>query len=89
MKKLNYSRITKLQKDSGFSEMQNLINSGTVWKMEGSMGREAMEYLRLGACMLPKKTFKDYYGNTIPSREHLRNGTLGTFQNSVNYYANY
>jgi len=41
---LNYSRITKLQKENGFSEMQNLINSGTVWKMEGAMGRKAMEY---------------------------------------------
>jgi len=86
---LNYSRITKLQKENGFSEMQNLINSGTVWKMEGAMGRKAMEYLRSGACMLPKKTFKDYYGNTIPSREHLEDGTLGTFHNSVNHYANY
>jgi len=89
MKKLNYSRITKLQKDSGFSEMQDLINSGTAWKMEGSIGRKAMECLRLGACMLPKKTFKDCYGNTIPSREDLKEGTQGTFQNSVNYYTNY
>ena len=89
MTNLSYSRITELQKENGFLEMQDLINSGTVWKMEGAMGREAMNLLRLGACMLPKKSFKDYWGNRIPSREDLKEGTQGTFQNSVNYYSNY
>lgn len=80
--------IRKHQKEQGFSEMQSLIDSGIVWKMEGTMGRSAMDLLRCGACFLPKKAYKDYYGNTVPSRDMVKAGTTGSYQNSVNYYSN-
>lgn len=72
----------------GYSEMQSLINSGTAWKMEGSVGREAMRLLESGACMLPKMVYRDAYDNRVPSRDELRKGTLGTYQNSVKFYTN-
>ena len=83
---MNYHTIKKLQKEFGFEELQELINSGNAWKMEGYVGREAMSALEAGACMLPKKDNYDYYGNTVPSRDKLKPGTKGTYQNSKAYW---
>lgn len=83
---MNYNTIRKHQREQGLSEMQSLIDSGLVWKMEGSMGRTAMDLLKCGACMLPKVSFKDYYGNHVPSRLEVKAGTTGSYQNSVNYF---
>jgi hypothetical protein len=85
---MNYKSIQKRQKESGFYEMQRLINNGSVWLMEGSMGREAMRLLECGACMLPTKAFRDAYGNRIPSRYELRAGSKGTYANCIEYYQN-
>ena len=83
---MNHNKITKLQKLNGFYEMQQLINTGTVWQMEGSMGRHAMYLLEVGACMLPKRAHRDFYGNRIPSRDDLKQGSKGTYQNTVSFY---
>jgi hypothetical protein len=83
---MNYQTIKRLQREEGFYDMQKLIDNGTAWKMEGSVGREAMDLLRSGACMLPKKAHTDYYGNRIPSRDELKQGTMGTFQNCLKFY---
>ena len=86
---MNYQTIKKLQKYNGYSDIQSMIDSGIVWRMEGTMGRYAMDLLESGACMLPKKSHRDYYGNRIPSRDELQKGSKGTFENSVNFYSNY
>lgn len=83
---MNFKKITALQKQFGFTEMQNNINTGMAWKLEGSVGREAMALLESGACMLPKVAHRDYYGNTVPSRDVLKKGTKGTYQNSVDFW---
>lgn len=86
---MTYNQILKLQKENGLKETQDMIFSGQIWKMEGSMGRMAMANLKSGACMLPKKPTFDYYGNQLPSRDWLKKGTKGTFQNSVNFWSNF
>ena len=86
MSKITFKTIEKLQKDYGFAKMQEMINSGLAWKLEGSVGREAMRLLESGACMLPKEFRTDYYGNRIPSRDVLKAGTKGTFKNSQNFW---
>lgn len=83
---MNYQSISKLQKAYGYDSMQKMINSGSVWKMEGSMGRSAMGCLESGACMLPKEVNFDYYGNRIPSRTELKNGSKGTYQNCLQFW---
>ena len=83
---MNFKQITALQKQYGFSDMQEQINSGMVWKLEGSYGREASRLLDSGACMLPKEFKVDYYGNRVPSRDVLQQGTKGTFQNSKRFW---
>jgi hypothetical protein len=83
---MKHEEIISRQKAHGFAEMQEMINTGQAWRMEGSVGREAMALLDSGACMLPQERITDYYGNTVPSRDDLKEGTKGTFQNSVNFW---
>lgn len=83
---MTIERITELQEANGLKEMQSMINSGQAWLMEGSYGRAAMQNLDSGACMLPEVRHKDYYGNTIPSRNDLVQGTKGTLENSINFW---
>jgi hypothetical protein len=64
--------------DDDYSVMQEMINSGQVWKMEGSMGREAMSLLKAGLCILGEEGHSDYYGNYVPSRTEVQAGTLGS-----------
>lgn len=85
---MNYHTLKTKQKENGYQEMQELIDSGMAWKMEGSVGREAMHCLESGACMLPKIIHYDYYGSKIPSRDEIQKGSKGSFQNSVNFYKN-
>ena len=83
---MNYNRIKKLQNEYGYSDMQEMINSGIAWRMEGSIGRQAMSLLECGACMLPKEIHRDYYGNQVPSRDMLKDGTKGTFGNCKRFW---
>ena len=57
---------------------QSLIDTGQVWKMEGSIGREAMSFIKSGRCMLGPIGFHDYYGNYVPSRDEVKSGTPGS-----------
>jgi len=59
---------------------QELIDSGLAWQLEGSIGRQAMEYIRLGYCILGKVGHKDYYGNYVPSRFEVKAGTKGSIE---------
>lgn len=83
---MTYTQVLQAQRDNGFDGIQKLIDSGEVWKMEGSMGRYAMDCLKSGACFLPKKPSRDYYGSRIPSRDEVEEGSTGSFKNSVNFY---
>lgn len=67
-------------------KMQEWIDKGIAWSMEGSVGREAMSGLESGMYFLPNKSHKDYYGNHIPSREEIRIGTAGSLDNAYDFY---
>lgn len=56
---------------------QEMINDGSVWRMQGSAGRRAMDLLRAGLCELGSRRFTDYYGNIVPSRYDVKPGTTG------------
>jgi hypothetical protein len=81
--------INEFQKAYGYKDIQDLINSGAAWLMEGSVGRSAMATLESGACYLPTKTYRDYYGNIVPDRNLLEEGTKGTLLNSKRFWSNY
>lgn len=83
---MNIQDIKDLQQQFGYDKMQNGINDGSIWLFEGSVGREAMRCLESGICYLPETSQKDYYGNHIPSRDEVEDGTTGSLQNSINFW---
>lgn len=60
-----------------YLSIQRAINSGT-WGLQGSFGRTMMGAIRDGRCMLGKTSARDYYGNCIPSRDEVQDGTKGS-----------
>ena len=60
------------------ARLQSLIDSGTAWKLEGSVGRAAMAAIEAGLCVLGPTGNRDYWGNYIPSRFEVRAGTKGS-----------
>ena len=85
-KAITLREVKNLQKEYGYHESQEMINNGSGWKMEGSVGRHLMELLEAGVCYLPTKATSDYYGNRIPSRNDLKEGSKGTRQNTINFW---
>ena len=60
-------------------DFQLLINSGSVWGLEGSVGRYAMSQLESGHNMLGHEPTHDYWGNRVPSRHEVQEGTKGSY----------
>lgn len=85
---MNYNTIKKLQKENGLTEMQSCINSGLAWHLEGTVGRNAMSLIEQGACMLGEESRKDFWGNTVPSRKMVKEGTKGSFLFCASYWDN-
>lgn len=84
---MKYFRIKQLQYAYGYDQLQQLIDTGMAWHMEGAIGRAAMDALNSGACMLPTSSRRNYYGNSVPSRYQVKPGTTGSYQNSVRFYS--
>ena len=83
---MNLTTVRKLQKQYGFDRIQELINNGSAWTMEGAMGREAMYTLEIGATLLPTKLYVGAYGNIIPARKNVKDGTTGSRMNCIRYW---
>jgi hypothetical protein len=62
-----------------FKSIQRAINSG-MWGLQGSYGRTMMDAIRSGQCLLGNNTARDYYGNAIPSRTQVQEGTKGSYE---------
>ena len=60
--------------------LQALINSGAAWRLEGSVGRAAMEAIEAGLCVLGEEPRYDYWGNRVPSRYEVEPGTKGSVE---------
>ena len=58
--------------------LQRLLNSGLVWRLQGSHGRAAMAALESGRNMLGKVSTSDGWGNRVPSRFEVQCGTKGS-----------
>lgn len=74
-----------------FAAIQRAINDGTAWKFQGSYGRAMMNAIECGRCMLGVRAAFDYYGNRIPGRSEVKEGTKGSLEyvraNSGDYWA--
>ena len=80
--------IEKLQEKYGVKKLQELINTGVAWRLEGAVGREAMAALKEGSCTLPENAQTDYWGNRVPSLNEVKPGTTGSFQNAQDFWSN-
>ena len=63
-----------------YYSLQKAINSGSAWSFQGSYGRAMMDAIKAGYCMLARDQARDYYGNTIPSRDDVKPGTPGSYE---------
>ena len=60
--------------------MQSLINSGQAWRLEGAVGRAAMNCIEAGQCMLGQSGHRDFYGSYVPARTEVKEGTKGSYE---------
>jgi hypothetical protein len=68
-----------------YESIQRAINSGMAWKMQGSYGRAMMDAIKSGYCLLGHTRTQDYYGNTIPSRDDVEEGTKGSYEYVIRF----
>lgn len=61
-----------------YTSLQRAINSGSAWSLQGSYGRAMMDAIADGTCMLGTKRATDYWGNRIPARTDVQEGTKGS-----------
>ena len=80
---LTLNDIASIESDEEVSELdfylavQRAINSG-MWGLQGSYGRTMMDAISSGRCLLGPNAARDYYGNVIPSRDDVKEGTKGS-----------
>lgn len=60
-----------------YAAMQRQINAGQ-WSLQGSHGRAMMDAIEGGHCILGKAAAHDYWGNRIPARGEVVEGTKGS-----------
>lgn len=59
---------------------QALIDNGQAWRLEGYVGRTAMRLIEAGACVLGEVGHHDFWGNYVPSRYEVEDGTKGSVE---------
>ena len=80
---LTLNDIAAIESDDEVTELdfylavQRASNSG-MWALQGSYGRVMMDAINSGRCLLGPAAARDYYGNTIPSRDDVKEGTKGS-----------
>ena len=61
-----------------YATLQEMIDSGLAWTLQGHYGRMAMQAIEDGHCMFGTESRRDYWGNRIPSRYEVMPGTKGS-----------
>lgn len=76
---MNHNGLTAQQdEDHDYPTIQELIDSGLAWRLEGHVGRQCMAAIEAGAAMLGEEGHRDYWGNYVPSRYEVKPGTKGS-----------
>jgi hypothetical protein len=61
-----------------FLSIQAAINGG-AWALQGSYGRAMIDAIKGGQCLLGRAACRDYWGNTIPGRDDVKAGSVGSY----------
>ena len=86
---INYEAVSKVEsfyeddnatRAEKIETLQELINNGMAWRLQGSIGRIAMIAIEAGWCILGEIGHKDYYGNYVPPRHEVKPGTKGSVE---------
>lgn len=64
----------------GLGTIQDLIDNGMAWTLEGHFGRQCMEAIENGDAVLGPEGHRDYWGNYVPSRTEVKPGTKGSIE---------
>jgi hypothetical protein len=72
-----YDEETELDEEY-LDAMQGLVDSGQAWLLEGSVGRLANDLIEGGYITLGEVGHHDYWGNYVPSRHEVVEGTKGS-----------
>lgn len=64
--------------DEQLDALQQLVNDGSAWRLEGAVGRAAMGAIEDGLIALGPEGHHDYWGNYVPSRFEVEPGTKGS-----------
>lgn len=64
--------------DFGLGSIQDLIDSGNAWRLEGHIGRQCVAAIENGAAILGPRPVRDYYGNLVPAWWMVEAGTKGS-----------
>lgn len=75
----NIEGIDPVSEIDYYKSIQRAINAGN-WSLQGSYGRAMMGAIDSGRCMLGTSGARDYWGNYIPSRDEVKEGTKGSRQ---------
>lgn len=87
-RKLSSKEIFSLQRKFNVHHLQQMILNGSVWSLEGSMGRFASYCLQYGVCLLPTVITFDAYNNPLPSRSQVKKGSSGSLDNARYFWNN-
>lgn len=66
--------------DEVLDALQEAVNTGAAWNLEGSVGRSAMAAIEDGLIALGEEGHRDYWGNYVPSRTEVEPGTKGSVE---------
>lgn len=69
----------EVERSTYYGALQRLINNGQIWQMEGYLCRAAMYAIEDGLVMTGQQDHRDHWGNLIPARGKLRDGSRGTY----------
>lgn len=61
-----------------YGSIQDLIDNGMAWQLEGHIGRQCYAAIEGGYAVLGRTRHTDYWGNRIPARTDVVPGTVGS-----------
>jgi hypothetical protein len=84
----HYAAVHRAMMAGPKAQVQAWIDDGTVWQLEGSLGRMAMALLESGECVCAPEPVRDFYGTIVPAYWMVEDapGSQGSVANAEAYH---